>query len=169
MLNKPEVVAILWNIRSLFNVGSIFRTADGAGIKKIYLAGYTSKPINDFGKYRSQISKVSLGAEKSVEWEKTAKSIQGAVALIKKLRNEDYTVLAVEQAKNSIDIFRFKPTNRRQKFCLIMGNEVSGLPSKILKFADKILEIPMRGKKESLNVSVAFGIAAYLLASKQNN
>ncbi len=160
---KREISVILWNIRSLFNVGSVFRTADGAGVSKIYLCGYTPAPVDAFGKYRPQIVKVSLGAEKTVEWQKTAKSAQGAVSLIKKLKKGGYQILAVEQSKNSVDVFRFRSVNRRQKFCLIMGNEVSGLPPKILKSADKILEIPMKGKKESLNVSVAFGIAAYLL------
>ncbi len=158
-----EITVILWNIRSLFNVGSIFRTADGAGVEKIYLAGYTPAPVDVFGKYRPRMAKVSLGAEKSVEWEKTAKSVRGAVSLIKKLKKGGYVILAIEQAKNSIDILRFKPPLRRRKICLIMGNEVSGLPPKILKSADKILEIPMKGEKESLNVSVAFAVAAYLL------
>ncbi|MCL4437467.1 TrmH family RNA methyltransferase [Patescibacteria group bacterium] len=162
MVKNSKVILILWNIRSLFNVGSIFRTADGAGISKVYLAGYTPAPVDVFGKYRPQIAKVSLGAEKSVRWEKAAKSLTGAVGLIKKIKKEGYQILAVEQAERSVDIFKFKPA-RRGKLCLIMGNEVSGLPPKILKSADKILEIPMAGKKESLNVSVAFGIAAYLL------
>ncbi|MCL5733671.1 MAG: TrmH family RNA methyltransferase [Patescibacteria group bacterium] len=174
MAGKRDVIVILWNIRSLFNVGSIFRTADGAGVSKIYLAGYTPAPVDVFGKYRPQIAKVSLGAEKSVKWEKAAKSAQGTVSLIKKIKKEGYQILAVEQAKRSINIFsasggsalggKFKQANRSDRFCLIMGNEVSGLPPIILKSANKILEIPMRGKKESLNVSVAFGIVAYLLA-----
>lgn len=150
-----DFVAILHNIRSLHNVGSIFRTADGAGFKKIYLCGITPAPVDSFGRPVPQLVKTSLGAEKSVEWEKIA----SAAKVIKKLKQERYKIIAVEQSKKSIPYFKFSAGTG--KICLIVGSEVSGLSASVLKLTDKILEIPMLGKKESLNVSVAFGIAAY--------
>ncbi len=154
-----DFVAVLHNIRSLHNVGSIFRTADGAGMRKIYLCGITSAPVDSFDKPVPQLVKTSLGAEKYVEWEK----FSSAAKLIGKLKKEGYEIIAVEQDKKSVPLDKFKA--RKKKICLIVGNEVSGLPKPILKLADRILEIPMFGKKESLNVSVAFGIAAYHLAA----
>lgn len=156
-----ELVAVLHNIRSLHNVGSIFRTADGASIKKIYLCGITPAPVDVFGKPIQKLTKVSLGAEKSVEWEK----VFSTARLIKKLKKDGYKVLAVEQSKNSVPLNKIpKSYILNSRFCIIVGNEVNGLPSSVLKLADKILEIPMRGNKESLNVSVAFGIAAYYIS-----
>jgi len=150
-----DFVAVLHNIRSLHNVGSIFRTADGAGIKKIYLCGITPAPVDNFGKPRQQIVKTSLGAERFVKWQKE----NATRNVLKKLKKEGYKILAVEQSKKSIPYFRF--SGKSSKLCLVVGNEVNGLPTSVLKLADKILEIPMLGKKESLNVSVAFGIVAY--------
>ena len=156
------MIAILHNIRSLYNVGSIFRTADAAGVKKIYLCGYTPSPKDKFGKYRAQLTKVSLGAERSVKWEK----INATSVLIKKLKKDGYKIFAVEQNKKSVPYYKIpKSYIINSKFCLVMGNEVKGLPKTILKLADKILEIPMKGKKESLNVSVAFGIVAFHFAN----
>lgn len=154
------MVVILHNIRSLHNVGSIFRTADGAGAEKIYLCGYTPSPLDVFGRYRSEISKVALGAEKIVPWEK----VKSTTTLIKKLKMEKYKVFAIEQHKNSIPYNKIPHSSiLNSRFCLIFGNEPEGLPASILKQADKILEIPMHGKKESLNVSVAAGIVIYEL------
>lgn len=133
-----EIVVILVNIRSLHNVGSIFRTADAAGVKKIYLTGITPAPVDHFGRYRSQLIKVSLGAEKTVPWEKTSSTSR----LVKKLKREGYKIFAVEQSKKSISYFTL--TDRSKKLCLIVGNEIHGLPSRVLRLADKILEIPMR-------------------------
>lgn len=159
---NADVVAILHNIRSLHNVGSIFRTADGAGIKKLYLCGATPSPLDRFGESRQQLAKVSLGAEKYVVWE----SAKSAATVIKKLKKDGYKILAVEQSSGSIPYFKLpaKFYILHSKFCLVVGNEVRGLPPSILKLADKILEIPMRGRKESLNVSVAFGIMAYVIS-----
>ncbi len=154
-----ELVAILHNIRSLHNVGSIFRTADGAGVKKLYLCGITPAPLDRLGRTPAALAKVALGSEKTVAWEKCA----SAAGAIKKLRREGYKILALEQSSRSIAYNRFRAVG---KLALVLGAEVNGLSSGILKEADKILEIPMRGKKESLNVAVAFGIAAYGLAAK---
>ena len=153
------MIVILHNIRSLYNVGSIFRTADAVGVEKIYLCGYTPSPKDKFGKYIPQLSKVALGAEKSVPWDASARSAQSIKKLIEKLKNDDYKIFAIEQSKKSIPYHRVKI--KKQKTVLIVGNEVKGIPSSILKLADKILEIPMAGSKESLNVSVAFGIVAF--------
>lgn len=153
---------ILHNIRSLHNVGSIFRTADAAGVEKIYLCGITPEPVDRFGKIRPRLAKVSLGAEKYVQWEKC----KATSKLIDKLKNPQvgggYKILAIEQLKKSIPYYKLpKSYILNSKICLILGNEVRGLPATILKKADKILEIPMRGEKESLNVAVAFGIVAF--------
>ena len=151
----PKIYVICHNIRSRHNVGSIFRTADGAGVAKIFLCGITPAPPHP------NIEKVSLGAEKFVPWEKAKDSWR----VIEKLKKENFEIVALEQAKNAISL---EQTDNRcrfgEKIALVLGNEVEGLPPAILKRADKIIFIPMRGKKESLNVAVAFGIAVYKLA-----
>ena len=160
------MIAILHNIRSLYNVGSIFRTADAAGVEKIYLCGITPTPIDQFGKYRQQLIKVSLGAEKYVAWEKvgSASSPQATLKLIEKLKGDGCKIFAIEQSKKSIPYYKLKNLNTKKlKTALVLGNEVKGLPPSILNRADKILEIPMKGKKESLNVAVAFGIVVFSL------
>jgi len=153
------MVVILYNIRSLHNVGSIFRTADAAGIEKIYLCGITPGPIDVFGRPRQQLTKVSLGAEKYVKWEK----IKSATRIIDKLKKDNYKIFAIEQNKKSILYSNIRRSSnlRVGRLALVLGNEIKGLPTSILKRADKILEIPMKGKKESLNVAVAFGIVVY--------
>ena len=146
-------------------MGSIFRTADAAGIEKLYLCGITPTPIDKFGKLRPQLGKVSLGAEKSVAWE----YFKSTITLIKKLKNPPggggYKIFAIEQNKKSI-LYYEAVFPRESAVALVLGHEVKGLPPSILKLADKILEIPMRGKKESLNVSVAFGIVVFGLLYK---
>lgn len=155
-----KMLVILHNIRSLYNVGSIFRTADAAGVEKLYLCGITPAPVDRFGNIRPQLAKVALGAEKSVAWEKCA----SATRLIDKLKKSGYKILAIEQSAKSIPYFELpKSYILNSRFCLVLGSEVKGLPATILQKADKILEIPMRGKKESLNVAVAFGIVAFQL------
>lgn len=168
-----EIVAVLHNVRSLHNVGSIFRTADAAGVSKIYLCGITPSPVDRFGKIRPQLAKVALGAEKTVRWESVKLSEE--IRIIKKLKEDGFKILAVEQSKKSIPYYQLKAKSSQLKAVLIMGNEAKGLPKNILKVSDKILEIPMRGAvvrqahhprragrgKESLNVSVAFGIAVF--------
>lgn len=152
------MIAILYNIRSLYNVGSIFRTADAAGFSKIYLCGITPTPLDRFGKNRPQLSKVALGAEKYLEWEK----IKSTSRLIDKLRKDGYKIFAIEQDKRSVAYNKIK-ASKKERIALIVGNEVKGLPKSILDKSDKIIEIPMKGKKESLNVAVAFGVVAFSL------
>jgi tRNA G18 (ribose-2'-O)-methylase SpoU len=153
---KKEICLILHNIRSVHNVGSIFRTADCAGVSKIYLTGYTPAPVDILGKTLKEIEKTALGAEKTVLWEK----IKNISALIKKLKKEKIYVAAVEQSPKSINYKKFKP---KYPLALILGNEVTGLPKQILNKCDKIIEIHLKGDKESLNVSVAAGIAVFNL------
>lgn len=139
-------------------MGSIFRTADAAGVEKIYLCGITPGPVDVFGKPRQQLTKVSLAAEKYVKWE----HYKSTSRLIDKLKKDGYKIFAIEQSKKSVPYYKIpKSYILYSKFCLVLGNEIKGLPASILKRADKILEIPMRGKKESLNVAVAFGIVAF--------
>ncbi len=154
------MIAILHNIRSLYNVGSIFRTADAAGVEKIYLCGITASPIDRFGKIRPQLAKVALGAEKYVSWEKFKETVK----LIEKLKKQGYQIFAIEQNKKSIPYYKIQSYEAKpRKIGLVLGSETKGLPLSFLKRADKILEIPMKGKKESLNVAVAFGIVAFHL------
>lgn len=158
-----SLVVVLHNIRSVHNVGSIFRTADAAGVDKVYLSGITPTPLDRFGKIRPQFAKISLGAEKNIRWEKCVSTTW----LLDKLKSlpagGGYKIFAIEQAENSIPYHRVKVKGRGAKVALVLGNEVRGLSPAILRRADKILEIPMRGRKESLNVSVAFGIVVYNL------
>ena len=145
-----EICLVLDNIRSRENVGSIFRTSDATGVSKIYLCGTTPTPPHE------KISKTALGAETYVPWE----SYKRTYILLKKLKKERINIVALELAKDSKNIFQFKP---QFPLALIIGNEVKGISPKILKYCDKKISIPMYGKKESLNVSVAMGIAVYEL------
>ncbi|MBI5071908.1 TrmH family RNA methyltransferase [Candidatus Falkowbacteria bacterium] len=169
------MVVILHNVRSTHNVGSIFRTADAAGCEKIYLCGITPAPIDRFGRENEKISKVALGAEKWIAWEKFGQTAKLIDKLKKPARNasaivaggDGYKILAIEQSRRSIPYQKIKLTKKDSaKIALVVGNEIKGLPPAILRRADKILEIPMRGKKESLNVAVAFGIVAFDLINK---
>lgn len=150
MAARRQLHVLCDNLRSLYNVGSIFRTSDACGISRIYLAGITGTPA------QSGLTKVSLGAELSVPWE----HVQDGWRLVDRLKKEGWQIVSLEQTKSSIDISRFKP---KAKCLLIVGNEVDGVSSTLLKRSDAAIEIPMSGIKESLNVAVAFGIAAYLL------
>lgn len=136
------------NIRSLFNVGSMFRLADGAGVDEIYLGGITGRPP------QPKIDKVSLGAEKSVPFE----HYWSIWREVDKLKKQGYQIVALEQTPKSISYLKFKP---KFPLALIIGNEVNGVSKGLLKRADKIIELPMAGIKESLNVSTAAAIALY--------
>jgi 23S rRNA (guanosine2251-2'-O)-methyltransferase len=145
------IYALLHNIRSLHNVGSMFRTADGAGIKKLYLCGETGAPP------RAEIAKTALGAEEVVHWEYWMDTKE----CIAKLKKEGVRIVALELAPKSVDYRTFVA---KGPVCLVVGSEVKGLPSALLALCDDCIQIPMRGIKESLNVSVAFGIAVYEMA-----
>ncbi len=150
--SKPQFYVICQNIRSLFNVGAIFRTADSFGVDKVYLTGITGRPP------RKEISKVALGADGYVPWEYHKQ----ATRLIKKLKEEGVRIVALEQvAGKTVSLNQWKP---KFPLALILGYEPKGLPKAIINLADEIVEIPMYGKKESLNVGVAFGVAANQIA-----
>jgi tRNA G18 (ribose-2'-O)-methylase SpoU len=151
---KKQVVVILDNIRSAHNVGSIFRTSDAAGVEKIYLCGTTPTPKDRFGRIVAEIAKTALGAEKDVAHEYLKATSQA----IKKLKKEGYQIIAIEQAENSID---YKKVKTKSKCAFVVGNEVEGVKKNILKLCDQVAEIPMQGKKESLNVAVSFGVAIF--------
>ncbi len=150
-MDRPKLILILPNIRSGHNVGAIFRTADGAGVDKLYLTGYTPCPPHP------QVDKVSLGAEKWMPWEYRKQPGK----LLKELKQMGYTIVALEQIKTSQDIFAWQP---KFPLVLVVGNEKTGVSKSLLKYCDEAVEIPMRGKKNSLNVSVATGIAIYHMA-----
>jgi len=158
-VSNKKIFLILHNIRSLYNVGAIFRTAEGLGVKKIYLTGYTPEPYDIFGKLRKDFAKTALGAEKYVEWKKQ----KNIFNLIKRLKKEKIQIIALEQSKKSLNLKKFSLGSRTSKssIALILGNEVRGISKSVLKKSDVVVEIPMRGKKESLNVSVAAGIALW--------
>ncbi|HUT21883.1 MAG TPA: TrmH family RNA methyltransferase [Candidatus Bipolaricaulota bacterium] len=147
-----KIVLILPNIRSAFNVGSIFRTADAAGIEKIYLCGYTPRPDKD----EKKIAKTALGAENKVAWEYKKQ----AGRLIDDLKKQGYQIIALEKTKKSLNYLKFKP---KFSAAIILGNEVKGVSAALLEKSDKTVHLPMMGEKESLNVSVACGIFAYYL------
>ncbi len=150
---EKSVHIICDNIRSLYNVGSIFRTADALGVEKIWLTGITGTPE------QTGLKKVSLGAEDSVAWEKVSQGWR----VIDKLKKQGFQIVALELTDNSRDVKLFKP---KFPLALIVGNEVSGVSSNLLTRSDEVVHIPMRGIKESLNVSVAFGIAVYKILNK---
>jgi 23S rRNA (guanosine2251-2'-O)-methyltransferase len=153
MTVSPSFFVLAHNIRSLHNVGSIFRTSDVFGVSKLFLSGYTGHPPD------AKIEKVSLGAEKTVPWEH-AKS---AVRLVKKLRAQypNLQVIGLENNRpGTTPLRKFRP---QSPLLLVVGEEVSGISKNVLRLCDAFVEIPQYGTKESLNVSVAFGIAAYSL------
>ena len=145
---KKEFYVICDSIRSLENIGSIFRTSDALGVSKIFLCGISGKPPHH------KISKTALGAEETIPFEH-CKQIG---RLIDKLKRDKIQIVALEQDKKSISYSELKP---KFPVALILGNEVKGVSKKVLEKCDKIIDLPMLGKKESLNVSVAFGIAGY--------
>lgn len=147
-INKKEIYVVVDNVRSALNVGAIFRTADGAGVDKVFLCGYTPTPENP------KVVKTALGAEKAMPWERHSQTWR----LLDSLRKRGAQTVALEQDKRSVDYKKFKP---KFPVALVVGNEVKGLSKEILKYCDKIISIPMYGKKESLNVAVATGIAVY--------
>ncbi|HEC30698.1 MAG TPA: TrmH family RNA methyltransferase [Candidatus Yonathbacteria bacterium] len=159
MGNNIKSVVVLHNIRSVYNVGAIFRTADAVGVSKIYLTGYTPTPLDRFRRERKDVAKAALGAQKSVQWE----YFKNINTIIKELKKENFGITAVEQSKNSVD---YKTFNLKQKIAFIFGNEVRGISKQLLEKCDKIIEIPMRGKKESLNVSVSAGVVLFRVLDK---
>jgi tRNA G18 (ribose-2'-O)-methylase SpoU len=144
---KTSAIVILDNIRSIHNVGSIFRTSDSFLIEKIIISGYTATPEN------SKMEKTALGSSDSVDWEYT----EDVIETIQSLKNKGIKVVSVEQADKSLKIEKFTP-EKGVKYAFIFGNEVDGVSDEIILESDQVLEIPQVGTKHSLNVSVAAGI-----------
>ena len=149
-----NIYIILENVRSAENVGAIFRTAEAVGVSKIFLVGYTPSPIDRFGREQKKIAKSALGAEKSIPFEKK----ESATELIEELHKENVNVVAVEQDSESKNYNEIKIESDT---AFVFGNEVDGVSKEVLKVCDDIAEIPMKGEKESLNISVSVGVFLY--------
>lgn len=155
-MKKKEIWVLLHNIRSSHNVGSIFRTSDAIGVSKIFITGFTPAPLDRFKRPVKEIQKTALGAEMTIPWEQT----DDVAKVIEFAKNEGFEIVGIEQDVRSKDYKDFVP---KEKTLIIMGEEVSGINKEILDRCDAILEIPMYGNKESLNVSVSYGVIMYRL------
>jgi len=154
---KTPIIIVLDNIRSLNNIGSVFRSSDAFRIEKIYLCGITAQPPH------RDIHKTALGATESVDWE----YVEDTVELIHQLKSQNITTLAIEQAENSLKLNDFSPI-KHQKYAIVMGNEVDGVQQSVIECCDKVLEIPQIGTKHSLNISVCTGVVLWDMFSKMN-
>ena len=154
-VQKTPIIVILDNIRSLNNIGSVFRTSDAFLIEKIYLCGICATPPN------KEIHKTALGATASVAWE----YVEDTLTLVEKLKAEDVKILAIEQAENSTNLNTFFP-EKNVKYAIIMGNEVKGVQQEVVSASDLCIEIPQVGTKHSLNISVSCGVVLWDLFQK---
>ena len=171
--SKRELVVVLPDIRSSHNIGSIFRTSDAVGISRIVLSGYSPRPLDKFNRPQKEIAKTALGAEKDIPWiyeESSAKAL-------KDLKKQGFVIVGVEQTLKSINYKEFfknfflknkkstkdKTSKENLKFAIVFGNEVEGISKDLLKLCEYVVDIPMKGNKESLNVSVSAGIILYEL------
>jgi len=154
-VEKTPLIVILDNIRSLNNIGSVFRTCDAFAIKKIYLCGITGQPPH------KDIHKTALGATNSIDWE----YVEDILAMIDKLKADGVKIVSIEQAKNSLMLQDFEPKNN-QKYAVIFGNEVKGIQQTVVDVSDYCVEIPQFGTKHSLNISVSCGVVLWDLFKK---
>lgn len=158
---EGEIVVVAHNIRSIFNVGSIIRSAEGFGVKKVFATGYTPSPDNGLPHVREKISKAlhktSLGAENFLSFS----SVSDIFQLINQLRLDGFLIVGLEQHADAIALPDFCGSSLSPKIALLLGEEVRGLAPNLQKVCDQLVEIPMFGKKESFNVSVSLGIALY--------
>jgi tRNA G18 (ribose-2'-O)-methylase SpoU len=152
---KSPMVVVLDNVRSMHNVGSVFRTCDAFLVEKIYLCGFTPNPPH------REIQKTALGATETVAWEATESTIK----LIQKLKENEYQVFAVEQTHNSISLDTFSPP-KQTKIALVFGNEADGVNEEVIKCCDGAIEIPQFGSKHSFNISVSAGIVLWDIFNK---
>ena len=152
---KTPLIVILDNVRSLNNIGSVFRTCDAFLIEKIYLCGITATPPN------KEIHKTALGATDSVVWE----YVENTLLAVEKLKEQGVYIISIEQAENSTMLNDFQP-NGKQKYAIIFGNEVKGVEQEVVSASNEVIEIPQYGTKHSLNISVSAGIAIWELAMK---
>lgn len=153
--NKSPIIVVLDNIRSLNNIGSIFRTSDAFRIQKIYLCGISAIPPH------KDIQKTALGSTESVDWEYA----ENTLALVKKLQSNDIQVLSIEQAEKAPTLNEFTP-KKKQTYALVFGNEVKGVSQEVVSQSDQVIEIPQYGTKHSLNISVSCGIVLWDVFSK---
>ena len=154
-VTKTPLIVILDNIRSLNNIGSVFRTSDAFRIEKIYLCGITATPPH------KDIQKTALGSTESVDWDYA----QSTLELVKKLQSKDIQVLSIEQAEKATMLHEFTP-KKNQKYALVFGNEVKGVSQEVVNNSDQVIEIPQYGTKHSLNVSVSCGVVLWDVFSK---
>ncbi|WP_299289739.1 RNA methyltransferase [uncultured Mucilaginibacter sp.] len=154
---KLPVTVVLDNIRSMHNVGSVFRTSDGFAVEQVILCGITAQPPH------REIEKTALGATQSINWT----YFSGIKEALQHLRNEGYQIIAVEQAENSISLNQFQPKNN-QKYALIFGNEVNGVSEEAMEMIDACIEIPQFGTKHSFNIVVSAGIVLWDFFAKLN-
>ena len=160
MKNKnttTRIHALFHNIRSAHNVGSMIRTADAIGVSQIYLSGYTPSPLDRFGRPVKAIAKTALGAELSIPWEYRKDPRE----LILLLKSQGFTIVGIEQDARAIDYKQYQRNATNVPVLVIVGNEVLGMSKSLREKCDILVEIPMYSKKESLNVSVAFGIMLF--------
>lgn len=150
MTGDRQIRVVAHNIRSLWNVGSLFRTCDAMGVEKLYLSGYTATPP------RREITKTAIGAEEWVAWEK----VSDAALQLRTLKDDGWSIVALEQTTRSIPLMEYRPSDN---VCLVLGHEVDGIARELLPLCEVAVEITMLGNKESLNVAVAAGIALYHL------
>ena len=153
--DKTPIIVVLDNIRSLNNIGSVFRTSDAFLIEKIYLCGITAKPPH------KDIHKTALGATETVTWEYVADTL----TLIKKLQNDKVIVASIEQAENSTMLQDFKIESNK-KYAVVFGNEVKGVQQEVVSISNYCIEIPQFGTKHSLNISVSCGVVLWDLVKK---
>lgn len=153
--DKNQLIAVLDNVRSLNNIGSVFRTADAFAIEAVYLCGITAKPPH------REINKTALGATESVNWT----YFEDTQTAVNKLKEDGWKVYAIEQTENSLMLNNFKPLSN-EKIALIFGHEVKGVEQKVINQCDGVIEIPQKGTKHSLNISVSAGVVIWDLVSK---
>ena len=154
-VTKTPLIVILDNIRSLNNIGSVFRTSDAFRIEKIYLCGITAPPPH------KDIQKTALGSTESVDWDYA----QSTLELVKKLQSKDIQVLSIEQAENATMLNKFTP-KANTTYALVFGNEVKGVSQEVVSLSDQVIEIPQYGTKHSLNISVSCGVVLWEVFSK---
>ena len=155
-METRDIRILLHDIRSAHNVGSMFRTSDALGVSRIYLSGFTPCPTDRFGRPVKEIAKTALGAEQTIPWEYS----KTPTKFVRTLQKQGFDIVGLEQDVRAVDYKTFRAKN---KTLIIVGSEVAGLKKSLRDACDALIDIPMHGKKESLNVSVAFGIALFRL------
>jgi tRNA G18 (ribose-2'-O)-methylase SpoU len=156
---QRDIRVLLHDIRSAHNVGAIFRTSDAIGVSRIYLSGFSPSPLDRFGRPVKEIAKTALGAERLIPWE----HIKDPIILLNDLSREGFQLVGIEQDPRSVD---YRVHSPKYKSLILLGSEVEGLSNELRAICDAMVEIPMVGTKESLNVSVAFGIAMFAMFDK---